>query len=253
MAIDKNSNAFTFLFAAGMVVVFGTLLAMASEGLKPMQKENQKQKKMQDILASMGIPCERTEAPDLFEQYNKQRAVLSSTGEVLSTTEGGIDAQNMEDAFNVDVKKEYRSFRGEEAGKRRYPIYTFEKEGKSFYVVPMVGKGLWGPIWGFVALTSDLNTVFGATFDHKTETPGLGAEIRTKLFQDQFPGEQIFDEQGKFVSIEVVKGTSDAANKHAVDGITGGTITSKGVDEMIRRTLTVYQPYFQSQKSLSSL
>ncbi len=253
MAINKNSNTFTFLFATGLVVVFGSLLAIAAEGLKPFQKENLRQKKMLDILTSMGIEAERSQAPELFQTYNKQRILLSSTGEVISSLEGDIDPLNAEDAFNVDIKKEYRNFRGDDASKRRYPMFMFEKEGETLYVVPMVGTGLWGPIWGFMALKDDLNTVYGATFDHKTETPGLGAEIRTPQFHAQFPGEMIYNTNGDFVSIEVTKGASGPDNKHAVDGITGGTITSDGVDEMIRRTLTVYQPYFESQKSLSSL
>ncbi len=112
-------------------------------------------------------------------------------------------------------------------------------------MVPVRGKGLWGPIWGYMALESDLNTISGAVFDHKGETPGLGAEINTDWFQEPFTGKTIFDESGKFVSITVVKGGADPSDPHGVDGISGGTITSKGLEEMLADCLAGYVNHFQ--------
>lgn len=119
----------------------------------------------------------------------------------------------------------------------------------------MAGKGLWGPIWGYVAFDKDLNTVSGASFAHKGETPGLGAEISQAPFQQQFVGKRIFDEQNEFVSVRVVKpGMVDPGNVYyAVDGISGGTITSRGVDEMIDRTIKVYVPYFKAIQSSNTI
>ena len=108
----------------------------------------------------------------------------------------------------------------------------------------MVGSGLWGPIWGFIALESDCNTIFGASFDHKSETPGLGAEIRESFFEDAFIGKKILDQNNQFVSVDVVKGGAEAGSYHQVDGITGGTITSDGVTNMLKSDLEVYNNYF---------
>jgi len=237
MAINKDSNGFTFGFAAVMVIVVGAVLSITAMSLKPQQKENLRQEKMKNILMSIGAmdrSSNMAEAPELFEKFVKEQVVLDAKGQVKG-----------DNAFIVDVKKQYKSMGFEE---RDYPLYICEKDGNTYYVVPMVGTGLWGPIWGFVALEGDMNTVYGANFDHKTETPGLGAEINTASFQDQFPGESIFDENNKYVSIAVLKGGGGDASSHAVDGITGGTITSVGVGEMIDRTLGVYVPYFQSKK-----
>lgn len=250
MAINKDSSTFTFGFAAGMVVVVATLLAVAALALKPAQDENKKQEKMKDILKSVGVECEMKEAPELFRKYITKRIVLDVTGKVLGEESGDINPTNATDAFNVDIKKEYKQklagVIGE--GDMHFPMYICEKEGETFYVLPMIGTGLWGPVWGNVSLQSDMNTIFGATFDHQGETPGLGAEINTPGFQQQFVGEQIFDESGSFASVKVVKGASDPADKHGVDGITGGTITSVGVDEMISRSLKIYVPYLNQLK-----
>lgn len=237
MAINKDSNGFTFGFAAVMVIVVGSVLSITAMSLKPQQKENLRQEKMKNILMTIGAmdrSSNMAEAPGLFEKFVKEQVVLDAEGQVKG-----------DNAFGVDVKKQYKSMGFEE---REYPLYICEKDGNTYYVVPMVGTGLWGPVWGFVALEGDMNTVYGANFDHKTETPGLGAEINTASFQDQFPGEEIFDENNNYVSIAVVKGGGGDASSHAVDGITGGTITSVGVGEMIDRTLGVYVPYFQSKK-----
>lgn len=244
MAINKNSNGFTFGFAVVMVVVVGALLATAALALKAPQQENVKQEKMQDILGAIQIQTPRSEAPGLFAQYVKERVVISYNGEILSTNSGEIVGTNKEDGFNLDVKKQFKSIKNIED--RSFPFYVCEKDGETYYVIPMVGNGLWGPVWGFVALESDYNTVYGATFDHKTETPGLGAEISQDFFEKQFNGKQIF-ENGNYVSIDVIKGGAPAGDKHGVDGITGGTITSDGVSDMLKNTLEVYAKYFKSQ------
>ena len=105
---------------------------------------------------------------------------------------------------------------------------------------------MWGPIWGFVAFEKDCNTVFGASFDHKTETPGLGAEIRESFFEDEFIGKKILDDNSSFVSISVVKGGAKEGSYHEVDGITGGTITSDGVTNMLKADLDIYNNYFKT-------
>jgi len=236
--MDVNKNSYTFVFSAILVIVVGAVLAFAAESLKPMQKKNIRIEKMQNILASVKIEVGVKEAVEKFEQYIVDQKMLNNKGEVVSSTEL--------DPFDVDAVKEYKTLPPE---KRHYPLFVFENEGQQKYIVPLAGKGLWGPIWGYVAFEEDMNTVYGSTFDHKTETPGLGAEIKEQWFQERFVGKTIFDQQGEFVSGEVVKGGSDVeGNPHAVDGISGGTITSKGVSEMMKRTLDVYVPYFKGNK-----
>ncbi len=236
--MDKNSNSYTFIFSGILVVVVGAALAFAAESLKPFQKENIRMEKMQNILASVNIQVEASEAKENFDKYIVEQILLDNKGDLAEGTEVT--------AFDIDVVKQ---FKGVDAENRLYPLFVFEDGGKRKYIVPMAGNGLWGPIWGYVAFEGDMNTVFGSTFDHKTETPGLGAEIKEGWFQERFIGKTIFDEGGQYVSVEVVKGgTADQNDPHAVDGISGGTITSKGVSEMMERTLNVYVPYFKANR-----
>lgn len=235
--MDVNKNSYIFIFSAILVVVVGATLAFASESLKPMQKENVRLEKMQNILASVKIEATPEEAKAKFDQYIVEQKLLNSKGEVVSP-EGKT-------AFDIDVVKEYKTVK---EGERSYPLFVFEDGGQRKYIVPLAGKGLWGPIWGYVSFEGDMNTIYGSTFDHKTETPGLGAEIKEPWFQERFIGKTIF-EGSEYVSVEVVKGGSGSdAEKHKVDGISGGTITSKGVGEMIHRTLNVYVPYFKGNQ-----
>lgn len=214
-----------------MVVLVAALLSGASLGLKSKQESNVKQEKMQSILASVGVQVDRSEAQSAYDDVIKQ---------VLTIKGGNVVSEDRETGFNVDMAKAIKLSNME----REAPLYVANKDGETFYIVPMRGKGLWGPVWGFVALESDGNTVIGATFDHKSETPGLGAEIATPMFTDQFPGKKISD-AGEFKSISVVKaGTS--SGDYAVDGISGGTITSNGVNDMMVDCLAPYAEYFKN-------
>lgn len=228
--MDVNSNKYTIGFSIVMVVIVALLLAFASEGLKPMQNQNIEREKMQNILKSVGIEVTRDEAKDAYDKYITEEIVLNDKGEQI---EG--------DAFKVDILKEYKS-----GGQKNFPIFIYESEGSKKYIIPLVGKGLWGPIWGYIALEEDKNTVAGASFDHKGETPGLGAEINQGWFQEPFVGKKIFDESGEYQSIRVIKGGAPEGDKHGVDAISGGTITSNGVTEMLVRTLKIYEPYLKS-------
>lgn len=239
MGLDKNSNGYTFGFAIVMVVIVGSLLSIAAMGLKPFQAKNVELEKKQNILSSINVETDRSQAEQLFGQYVKEQVVINSNGEVIEGKK----------AFDIDVKKQYKEFKAKARtmNEMEYPLFVCEKDGETIYVVPMVGTGLWGPIWGFVSLKSDLNTIFGANFDHKTETPGLGAEIKETVFEKQFAGDAIYN--NGTVAMKVIKGGGGASDQYGVDGITGGTITSKGVEEMLVRTFGIYNPYFQKIKS----
>jgi len=235
--MDKNSNASTFGFAIVMVVVVGTLLALTYSSLKPFQTENVRREKMQNILAAINVDVKRDEAPELYGKLIRETKVIDADGRPV---EG--------DAFSLDVLKQYRDEKARVVREEdmRYPVYIADKDGKTLYILPVVGTGLWGPIWGYVSVGEDGRTVVGSTFDHKGETPGLGAEISTPIFTKQFPGKTFTDEQGTFTSIKVYKGGSQTTDPHGVDGISGGTITSDGVHEMLERTLAVYDKYLRT-------
>lgn len=235
--MNKNSSKFTFLFAGVMVVVVAVLLSVAAIGLGPFQAQNVKIEKMQNILSSIGVSSTPKEAEKIFNQYIKEQIVLNNKGEKVS---------NGMNAFDVDLKKELDKAKTGEMEKALYPLFVFSKDGNEYYIIPVRGKGLWGPIWGYVALEEDMNTIHGASFGHKGETPGLGAEIDTKEFQKQFEGDKIFDEAGNFVSVKLIKGGAAPDDLHGVDAVSGGTITSNGVTEMLKRTLANYIPYFKT-------
>jgi len=229
--MNVNSNAYTYTFATVMVVLVAVLLSGASLGLKSKQASNISQEKKQSILASIGIQVDRSESDAAFGEYIKQSLTLQG---------GTVVSEDASAAFDIDMAAAIKAGNMD----RSVPLYVAEKEGDTYYIIPMRGKGLWGPVWGYLALESDGNTVVGATFDHKSETPGLGAEITTPMFTDQFPGKKI-SEAGMFKSISVVKaGTS--AGDYAVDGISGGTITSNGVNDMLTDCLAPYAEYFKN-------
>jgi Na+-transporting NADH:ubiquinone oxidoreductase subunit C len=234
--MDKDSNKATFLFSSVMVVVIAVLLALTAIILAPYQTKNVRIEKMKNILTSVSIPAETAEAEQLYTKYISQQLVLNNKGKEVT---GDVAA------FDIDLKKELDKTKTGKTNEQLFPLFICKKEGKSYYIIPVRGKGLWGPIWGYISLEGDMNTIYGASFGHKSETPGLGAEIETKKFQQQFIGKKIFDESGNFVSVIVDKGSAAANKTHGVDAISGATITSKGVSEMFKRTLSNYIPYFK--------
>lgn len=243
------TNGYIFRYAGIMVIIAAAVLSTAAMLLKPFQERNVAIDKMGGILASAKIPDVTSEnAIGLFDKYIKEEIVINQNGDVVDSYSG--DKKDEAKAFSLDMKKElYKKSQGEPY---ELPLYIISKDNKTMYVIPVRGVGLWGPIWGNIALSDDLNTVVGATFDHKGETPGLGAEITADFFTDQFVGKTIFDDNGKFVSIMVVKGgiTKLPVNQqiHGVDAISGGTITSNGVSDMINNVLESYVPYLQKNR-----
>lgn len=239
MAINKESNAYTVGFAVVLVVVVGSILASLSLGLKDKQNANGIVKKKMDILAAMGVVSNRKTAEKFYADYivEEESVVLNNTGAIV---DGAV-------AFNIDIRKEYKDKTLTEAEKN-YPVFVANKEGKTIYILPVVGKGLWGPIWGYVSIGEDMKTIDGASFGHQGETPGLGAEISQPFFINRWIKETISNDAGDFEPFEIVKDGS-GANPKKVDGITGGTITSKGVEEMMNRCMAVYANYFKTKKS----
>jgi len=239
MAIDRNSNGFTFGFAIAMVVVVGSVLAILVTYLRPFQEKNARDKKMISILGAINVDANRKNAQELFDEYVKMddSFVLNGKGEKI---ESDISP------FDIDIKKEFKD-KSIAPDDRNFPLFVADKDGEPYYIMPMVGAGLWGPIWGFAAVGKDKTTIYGVRYNHKAETPGLGAEISSyEKFQKQWEGKKMRNDDGSFHSILVSKTPADPTDVFAVDGITGGTITSKDLEEMVNRSLAVYSNYFNS-------
>ncbi len=237
--MHKDSNKATFLFSSGMVVVIAVMLSVASISLAPYQDKNVRVEKMKNILTSVGVHAETGEAEQLFKKYITKQVVLNIKGEEVT---GDVAA------FDIDLKKEQDKIKTGKGDARLFPLFVANRNGNAYYIIPVRGKGLWGPIWGYVSLEGDMNTIHGASFGHKSETPGLGAEIETEEFQNQFIGKKIFDESGNFVSVKAIKGGAAPGNLHGVDAVSGATVTSDGVSEMFKRTFGNYIPYFKKAR-----
>ena len=240
MAINRDSNRYTFSFAIVLVVVVGSILALLAMGLKPRQDRNAEVKKKLDILSAMmdidALNINRSNGEAEFDKYvNLNEAlVLDANGNIKES----------EEAFYIDIKKEYKD-KNLILKDRNYPLFVGVKEGETMYVIPVVGNGLWGPIWGNISVGEDLKTIKGASFGHKGETPGLGAEISQSFFINRWIGEEISDQNGIAIKFEVVKNGSGKETTK-VDGITGGTITSVGVQEMVNSCMKPYVEYFKT-------
>lgn len=245
--MNKNSNTYIITYATVMVVVVAAVLSIASISLDPRQQANVLIEKKGAILASIGqgdIPAD-TKDKDAFinGQYDKY-----ITASLFVNAQGETTEASAKDALDA-LGKLPEVFEAKTA----MPIFEAKgKDGQTLYVIPVTGKGLWGPVWGYVALGPDCNTVEGVVMDHKGETPGLGAEIAGKPFQAQFVGKQIFDGD-KFESITLTKGVgSSEGNPFAVDAVSGGTLTSNGVRDMLRYCLADYVPFFEKIRAAQS-
>ncbi|MDA3905312.1 MAG: NADH:ubiquinone reductase (Na(+)-transporting) subunit C [Bacteroidales bacterium] len=248
--MNTNSNTYIFIYASVMVIIVAAVLSTAATLLKDRQLQNVKNEKMQAILASANIESTPETAETLYNQFITEEWVINQTGEITDSYKASTFEIGSQRAFYLNLKTElYRKSKGEEFYS---PLFVCNVEGETYYIIPLLGKGLWGPVWGNIALKSDFTTVKGVVFDHKGETPGLGAEIIFPAFTDPFVGKTIFDEEGNFTSIKVVKGGAKIlpANQqiHGVDAISGGTITSNSVNDMLKDCLENYVSYIKSDK-----
>ncbi len=238
----NKSNTYIFIYSAVLVVLVATLLALASNVLKPFQEKNLEIAKKLEILHSVGKGWDAAAAESKNEYVDGEYARYITESMVVDHTGKPVD--NL-DAFTVDPNKEM----DKDSTERAYPVFICRQDGDRLnYIFPVQGKGLWGPIWGYVALEDDMNTIAGVFFDHQGETPGLGAEINTRWFQEPFSGKKIFSGSGQFVSVSVVKSTETHDPDHSVDAISGGTITSKGLEKTIFDSMRNYLPFINQQK-----
>ena len=234
--MNRDSNKHTYIFAVLMVLSVAFVLSFTSESLKDLQNSNVKKEKMQNILSSVGINVSRDESEDLYMDYISEELSLKLDGTIDSDIE----------AFDINLALEVKK----DSDTQRFPLYIANVDNEKFYVIPLRGAGLWAEIWGYIALREDINTIKGVSFDHKSETAGLGAEITEDWFIDSFTDEKINDSQGNFVGVYLTKSNNDPGNEdkmdNEVDAISGATITGDGVSDMIIERVQNYLPYFNN-------
>ena len=233
--MNKQSNTYTIIYIIVLVLVVGSALALTAMALKPRQQENADADKKRQILASVHVTAEASDITTTYDKYITDQCIVDEQGQRIG-----------DDAFAVNVANESKIA----ADKRQLPVYVCTMtDGAVKYILPVYGAGLWGPIWGYVALDSDGSTVYGAYFAHQGETPGLGAEIEKPAFSDQFEGKQMF-KGDSYLPVTVVKaGQKPLGDEDYVDAVSGGTITSKGVAAMLSDCLTPYKNYLETLRN----
>ena len=238
-------DRYIFFYITVLTVIVAILLSAAALVLQPYQQANINNEKMMNILQAADVNVEGANVQELFDKDCVKMMLVDAKGEVVEECTNDFTKFR---AFSMNLKDElYKRDNGQDFV---LPIIVINNGKENVNVIQLQGAGLWGPIWGYIGMTSDFQNVVGVVFDHKSETPGLGAEITTEKFRSQFQGKTIFS-GGNFVSIDVVKGgvANLAADlqKHSVDAISGGTITSQGVNKMIENVLGSYLPYIEKQ------
>ncbi len=221
-----------------MVVVAAVLLAGASVVFKDAQQENARIDKMEQILRSIGQSTDNNaEVPSLYAKYITKAVVIDAQGQELKAYEGDQLAGKDDAVFNEALEE------------GQYPVYEAQIDATKAYIFPLKGAGLWGPIWGYISVdAADGSTVIGVDLGNASETPGLGAEMSATFFMARFKGKQLFRD-GAFKGIAIVKPNTQLADQDYVDGLTGGTITSNGVHEMLAKSLAPYQSYLETKKA----
>jgi Na+-transporting NADH:ubiquinone oxidoreductase subunit C len=274
--MKQFSNLYVVIFSTIMVVVVAVLLALAYLRLKPRQIKNEELEQMKNILASVNISSDAKNVEKMFNKYIVESYVINLNGERIKDLDAfAVDMKeelskiqkinNLTVATSVKKRSPFGIFIGsiikfkekdrtaiesqlrKIEGTRQLPVFICRKGNKIYYIFSMRGKGLWGPIWGYLSVEDDFNTVYGTYFGHETETPGLGAKISTPGFQARFRGKRLFQDS-QFVSIKVIKGGADPGDLHGVDAISGSTVTSRGVENMLDDCLSGYGNFINKQK-----
>ena len=234
--MNRESNSYTIIYAVVMVILVALGLSFTHQSLLDKQTANENIDKMQQLLRSLNINAEANEAESRYNELVTDAYLISADGEKIEGTEGTTPD---DPAFSTELS---------DPNAKGLPVYEVSIEGKKVYIIPMTGAGLWGSIWGYLAVEDDGSTIYGADFGHAGETPGLGAEIATRSFGLQFEGKELIKD-GTFRSIAVVKPGQTDSRRDYVDGISGGTITSQGVDKMLLNSVSEYESFLMKLNS----
>ena len=235
--MNVNSNKYTIIYATVMVLIAASLLSVAAIQLQPFQEQNRRLEKMGYILSSLGIQSVSNEK--MSTTYNEY-----VTGAYIVSLEGKILSEDKEEAFGLKLKEEFKK----QPTEQRLPVFISEKQGKRRFVIALSGKGLWGPIWGYMALKEDMSTISGIVLDHAAETPGLGSEIAEDFFEQQFEGKLLrAPNSSDFVNFVVAKPSGKPMLDHSVDGTAGATLTCRGVQNMINDNVKAYSSFLKKE------
>lgn len=234
MKLNTNSNTYTVIYASVVVVIVAFLLAFISSALKAPSEANERIDKKKQILASLNIRnLDNNQVEKTYAEVVQADLIVNDKGEIIS--EG---REKDRAGFTVNRK---------DMNNENLPVFVCQVDSQTKYVLPLVGKGLWGTIWGYLALNADGKTVYGAYFSHESETAGLGALITEEKFQKEFEGKTVTDDKGDLV-IDVVKFGQVKDNSTQCDGISGATLTTNGVRDMVREYLGKYQAFLNANK-----
>ena len=232
--MNTNKNSYIIIYSAILVVVVAFLLAFVYSALKPQQDINVALDKKKQILASLNIrDLSDADAAAKYTEVGECDEIIDTNATVINKGEKGGENAGFK-LNSADLKE------------GKLAVYVCNVDGEKKYVIPVYGMGLWGSIWGYIALDADKNTIYGAYFDHQGETAGLGAEIKdSKAWQDLFKGKKIFSADGAAVAIAVKK-ASDVKNPASeVDAVTGATLTSDGVSLMLQECFSKYVTFLK--------
>jgi len=253
--MNTNSNTYTVIYSTILVVIVAAVLAFAAMALQPKQNENVKKETISQVLVAAAQSDENVTIAadaDVMKLYTEMAAdafYVNGKGEKVGQMDlGKENVNNIQVVSTADLKKQNDIIKKIEAGQTelletlQLPVYVIDVNGKNINVIPCYGAGLWGPIWGYLAVAADGKTLCGAVFDHKGETPGLGAKITEDFFESQFIGKIFGEGETKF---DVVKGGANGAS-NGVDAISGATITSQALGKTINTWATYYDSYLKS-------
>ncbi|MDN5202991.1 NADH:ubiquinone reductase (Na(+)-transporting) subunit C [Fulvivirgaceae bacterium BMA10] len=237
----QQSNGYIIIFTVITTIIIGGALSFTSQVLGPAQKRSIELDTKSQILKAVMEIKEGDDVLGIYDQRIKSLVVDYNGNEITTNAKGAPIV-----AEEVNILKNYKK----SAEDREYPVFMFMSESNpdevESYILPIYGAGLWDKIWGFVALDKSLQSIQGVVFDHKGETPGLGARISDKEVQDRFKNKKIYDQGGSLVSVSMLKGEKgEPLGDHHVDGLSGATLTAKGVNDMLLRYLGSYQAYFK--------
>ncbi len=234
--MNRQSNTYTIIYSAILVLVVGVVLSVVYQALRPKQVENIANDTKRQILASARITPDKGQTiSDLYDQHITGSFIVNSNGEKVDSST---------DPFDVNVALEVKK----PADERTLPVFECATDDGTKYILPVYGAGLWGPIWGYIAFDNNGDTIYGAYFAHQGETPGLGAEIEKPAFSSQFDGKNVFSSTGEFTSVAVVKTGKEPQDRAWVHAVSGGTITSQGVQAMLQDSLEPYAAFLSSLK-----
>lgn len=238
--MNRQSNTYTILYSVILVAIVGIVLSVVYQALRPKQVENiQNDTRRQILAAALISPAPGESISDLYAEHIKDSYIVNDKG---------VKIDSDVDPFDVKVSEEVKK----PADQRLLPVFECNTDKGLKYIIPVYGAGLWGPIWGYISFDSNGDTIYGAYFAHQGETPGLGAEIEKPAFQKQFEGKDVFAADGAFQSVKVVKNGQEPAEGAWVHAISGGTITSQGVQKMLQNSLEPYSAFLTGLKNNQS-